>query len=113
MVQTRIEEKLEAFDQEVIEMKKELSKILVIESSLNEITRNMELMRLQSKKQQQMLMMIMETVMKERSIASERLTESMVGDSTSTKMKENEASSSHDIEVEKHEKKRDHDDDNK
>lgn len=39
MVQTRIEEKLEAFDQEVIEIKKESSKIPVIESSLNEIMR--------------------------------------------------------------------------
>lgn len=50
MVQTRIEEQLEVFDQEMLRIKKELSKILAIEMNLSELTKSIELMRLQSEK---------------------------------------------------------------
>ena len=55
-MQTRIEERLEVFDQEMIGTKRELSKIPVIKPSQSEITKNLELMRLQSEKQKQMFM---------------------------------------------------------
>ena len=71
MVQTRIEERLEMIDQEIALMKKELGKMLIIELSLNDIAKNMETMRSQSDKQQQMLLMIMETVAKDRSTVSD------------------------------------------
>ena len=71
MVQTRIEERLEAFDQEIAGLKKELSKMPVIEASLSEIMKNLELMRLQSEKQQQVLLMFMESNAKECSMMSE------------------------------------------
>ena len=41
MVQTRIEE-METFDQEIQDIKKEISKILVIEKTLAKISKNME-----------------------------------------------------------------------
>ncbi|KAA0042197.1 histone-lysine N-methyltransferase ASHR1 isoform X1 [Cucumis melo var. makuwa] len=75
-------------------MKKEISKMPVIEFSLSEITKNIELMRLQSEKQQQMLLMMMETNARERSALSERMTEMAVRDTENVKGKENEASSS-------------------
>ncbi|KAA0043035.1 Retrotransposable element Tf2 [Cucumis melo var. makuwa] len=53
MVQTRIEERMESFEQEVAGIKKELMKMPVIESTLIELTKNMEMMRLRSEKQQQ------------------------------------------------------------
>ncbi|TYK08629.1 molybdenum cofactor sulfurase isoform X12 [Cucumis melo var. makuwa] len=52
MVQTRIGEQLEVIDQEITGLKKELSKMLVIEASLSEIAKNFELMGLESEKQQ-------------------------------------------------------------
>ncbi|KAA0065322.1 transposon Tf2-1 polyprotein isoform X1 [Cucumis melo var. makuwa] len=85
MVQTRIEERLEQTDQEILAMKKEIMKLPAIESSLNEILRNLELMRLQSDKQQQMLLLVMESVTHE---------------SVSTKGKEKEASTSKSADIE-------------
>ena len=41
MVQTRIEE-METFDQEIQDIKKEISKILVIEKTLAKLSKNME-----------------------------------------------------------------------
>ena len=41
MVQTRIEE-METFDQEIQDIKKEISKILVIKKTLAKISKNME-----------------------------------------------------------------------
>lgn len=76
MVQTRIEERLELIDQEIVRMKKELSKIPVIKSSLSDIAKNLDLMRLQSEKQQQLLLMLMETTAKERSHMSDQTSES-------------------------------------
>ena len=43
MVQTRIEEKLESFDQEMLGIKKEIRKLPTIEKTLNELTKNMEI----------------------------------------------------------------------
>ncbi|KAA0053938.1 histone-lysine N-methyltransferase ASHR1 isoform X1 [Cucumis melo var. makuwa] len=45
----------------------------VIETSLSDIVKNLEIM-LQSEKQQQMLLLMMETMAKERSITSDRMT---------------------------------------
>ncbi|KAA0032329.1 histone-lysine N-methyltransferase ASHR1 isoform X1 [Cucumis melo var. makuwa] len=61
MVQTRIEERMELIDQEIVGIKKEMSKIPVIELNLTETTKNLELMQLQSKKQQQAILRFMET----------------------------------------------------
>ncbi|KAA0033837.1 Ty3/gypsy retrotransposon protein [Cucumis melo var. makuwa] len=94
MVQTRIEEHLELIDQEIAGMKKEINKMPVIELSLSEIAKNLELMRLQFEKQQQLLLTIMETSAKERSAVSDQLTESVVRESKKSRGKENEASSS-------------------
>ncbi|KAA0035476.1 peroxidase 64 [Cucumis melo var. makuwa] len=92
MVQTRIEERLELIDQEIITMKKEIMKVPAIESNLSEISRNLEMMRLQSDKHQQMLLMVMESVSKERSGLSEKTIDSVMHESTSAKGKEKEAS---------------------
>ncbi|KAA0062489.1 histone-lysine N-methyltransferase ASHR1 isoform X1 [Cucumis melo var. makuwa] len=58
-------------------------------------------MRLQSEKQQQMLLMLMESNPKECSMMSERLTESAIRDSTTAKGKENEATSSQVVETDR------------
>ena len=42
MVQTQIEERLELIEQEIAVMKKEISKMPVVESSLNDIVKNLE-----------------------------------------------------------------------
>ncbi|TYK03310.1 histone-lysine N-methyltransferase ASHR1 isoform X1 [Cucumis melo var. makuwa] len=64
---------MEMIDQEIAGMKKEMSKIPTIEGSLSKIMKNLELMRLQSEKQQQETLRFMETTRKERSMVSERL----------------------------------------
>ncbi|KAA0060213.1 histone-lysine N-methyltransferase ASHR1 isoform X3 [Cucumis melo var. makuwa] len=73
---------------------KEFSKMLVIKTSLSDIAKNLELMRLQSEKQQWMLLMMMELNAKERSIMIERMTESAACDFAIAKGKESEATSS-------------------
>ena len=78
-------------------IKKELMKMPVIESALVELTKNMEMMRLQSEKQQQAILSYMETNAKERSMISERMTELNVRDSSVMKSKASEASSSRDV----------------
>ncbi|KAL0540685.1 hypothetical protein IC582_020695 [Cucumis melo] len=98
MVQTRIEERLECIDQEIAGMKKELSKVPVIEVSLNEIAKSVDLMRLQSEKQQQLLFTIIETSSKERSMMSGQATEPTVKEFEKAKGKESDASSSRMIE---------------
>ena len=67
---------MESFDQEIAGIKKELSKMPIIEATLIELTKNMKLMRLQSEKQQQAILSYMEANAKERSMISERMTES-------------------------------------
>ncbi|KAA0034971.1 histone-lysine N-methyltransferase ASHR1 isoform X3 [Cucumis melo var. makuwa] len=74
MEQTQIEEKLEAFEQEVIGMKKELSKIPAIEENMRSLTKNLQLLRIQAEKNQQLLLQCVETMVKEKSIVSERIT---------------------------------------
>ncbi|TYK28591.1 gypsy/ty3 element polyprotein [Cucumis melo var. makuwa] len=93
MVQTRIEERLEFIDQEIAGMKKELSKVPAIEVSLNEIAKSIDLMRLQSEKQQQLLFTIMETSSREW-LAMSEVTESVAKETEKAKGKENEATSS-------------------
>ncbi|KAA0053365.1 histone-lysine N-methyltransferase ASHR1 isoform X3 [Cucumis melo var. makuwa] len=99
MVQTRIEERLECIDQEIAGMKKELSKVPAIEVSLNEIAKSIELMRLQSEKQQQLLFTIIETNTMERSTMSGIVTETAAKEFEKAKGKEGDASSSRMTEV--------------
>ncbi|TYK23464.1 putative retroelement pol polyprotein [Cucumis melo var. makuwa] len=94
MVQTRIEERLECIVQEIAGMKKELSKVPTIEVSLNEIAKSIELMRLQSEKQQQLLFTIIETNTIERSMMSGIVTEPAAKEFEKAKGKESDASSS-------------------
>ncbi|KAA0032165.1 transposon Tf2-1 polyprotein isoform X1 [Cucumis melo var. makuwa] len=94
MVQTRIEERLEVIDQEIALMKKELGKMPIIELSLNDIAKNMQTMRAQSDKQEQMLLMIMETIAKDRTTTGERNEEPNALMSVTNKGKEKEATSS-------------------
>ncbi|TYK05419.1 histone-lysine N-methyltransferase ASHR1 isoform X3 [Cucumis melo var. makuwa] len=94
MVQTRIEERLECIDQEIAGMKKELNKVPTIEVSLTEIAKSIDLMRLQSEKQQQLLFTIIETSSKERSMMSGQATEPAVKEFEKAKGKESDASSS-------------------
>ncbi|KAA0036964.1 ty3-gypsy retrotransposon protein [Cucumis melo var. makuwa] len=84
---------MEMFDQEIAGIKKELSKMPVIEATLIEITKNMKLMRLQTEKQQQAMLSYMGTNVKERSRISDRLTEWTSQESSMMKSKENEATS--------------------
>ncbi|KAL4035846.1 hypothetical protein IC575_004554 [Cucumis melo] len=94
MVQTRIEERLEVMDQEIALIKKELGKMPIIELTLNDITKNMQTIRTQSDKQEQMMLMIMETIAKDRTTTSERNEESNAHMSVTNKGKEKEANSS-------------------
>ncbi|KAA0038303.1 transposon Tf2-1 polyprotein isoform X1 [Cucumis melo var. makuwa] len=94
MVQTRIEERLEFIDQEIAEMKKELSIVSAIEVSLNEIAKSIDLMRLQSEKQQQLLFTIIETSSRERLTMSGQVTEFTAKEIEKAKGKEIDASSS-------------------
>ncbi|KAA0032599.1 peroxidase 64 [Cucumis melo var. makuwa] len=94
MVQTRIEERLEMIDQEIVGMKREISKMPTIEISLSEISKNLELMRLQLEKQQQMLLTMMETNVQERSAMKEKTIGTPTQNAENNKRKENEASSS-------------------
>ncbi|KAL4038207.1 hypothetical protein IC575_001815 [Cucumis melo] len=94
MVQTRIEERLEVIDQEIALMKKELGKMPIIELSLNDIAKNMQTMQSQSDKQEQMLLMIMETIAKDRTTTGERNEEPNAHMSVTNKGKEKEATSS-------------------
>lgn len=50
MVQTRIEERLEAHDLEMFGMKKELSKLPAMDKKLTTITKNMESLSVQTEK---------------------------------------------------------------
>ncbi|KAA0060286.1 transposon Tf2-1 polyprotein isoform X1 [Cucumis melo var. makuwa] len=72
MEQMHIEEKLEAFEQEVIGMKKELSKIPAIEENLRSLTKSLQLLRIQAEKNQQLLLQCVEIMVKEKSIVSEQ-----------------------------------------
>ncbi|KAA0041992.1 Ty3/gypsy retrotransposon protein [Cucumis melo var. makuwa] len=88
---------MESFKQEFTRIKKELMKMPVIESALVELLKNMEMMCLQSEKQQQAILSYMEANAKERSIISERMTKLNVRDLPAMKSKVSEVSSSRDI----------------
>ncbi|KAA0045301.1 transposon Tf2-1 polyprotein isoform X1 [Cucumis melo var. makuwa] len=94
MVQTRIDERLEMIDQEIAGMKREISNVSAVKISLSKISKNLELMRLQSKKQQQMLLTMMETNVRERSAMKEKTIETSARNAENDKRKGNEASSS-------------------
>ncbi|KAA0066460.1 uncharacterized protein E6C27_scaffold21G005610 [Cucumis melo var. makuwa] len=78
MVHTRIEERLDQMDQEISTMKKEISKLSTMESSLNEISKN--------------LLILMETI-------ADKTTESATHKSATDKGKEKEASTSKSTEI--------------
>ncbi|KAA0047746.1 transposon Tf2-1 polyprotein isoform X1 [Cucumis melo var. makuwa] len=73
MEQMQIEEKLEAFEQEVIGMKKELSKIPAIEENLRSLTKSLQRLRIQTEENQQLFLQYVETTVKEKSTVSERI----------------------------------------
>ena len=66
MVNTRSEERMEVHGQEMLLMKKEVSKISAIEESLTEISQ-------QTEKTHQMLMILMDSIAKEGTTTSEKL----------------------------------------
>ena len=87
MVQTRIKERLEAHDQELIGIKKELSKLPAMEEKLTSISKNMEVLQAQSEKTHQMMLFFMELIAKERSVASGKTVESAEQETSPTKSK--------------------------
>ena len=76
MVQTRMKERMEAHDQERQSMRKEVSKILAMEEKLTSIS-------VQTEKTHKMLMMFMESIMKERTTMSEKMAEPSVRETIS------------------------------
>ncbi|TYJ98384.1 transposon Tf2-1 polyprotein isoform X1 [Cucumis melo var. makuwa] len=78
MVHTRIEERLDQMDQEISTMKKEISKLPTMESSLNKISKN--------------LLILMETI-------ADKTTESATHKFATDKGKEKEASTSKSTEI--------------
>ncbi|KAA0033393.1 peroxidase 64 [Cucumis melo var. makuwa] len=78
--------------QEISTMRKEISKIPAMESSLSKISKNLHLMRSQSEKQEQILLLLMESI-------AEKTTESATHKSAIAKGKEKEASTSKSAEI--------------
>ncbi|KAA0033871.1 transposon Tf2-1 polyprotein isoform X1 [Cucumis melo var. makuwa] len=76
MIQIRIEERLEIFDQEIMGIRSEQNKLPVIEEKLMALAKNIEYQGPQAEKQQQLMFRFMETTAKERLAMSERITES-------------------------------------
>lgn len=105
MVQTRIEGRLEIHD-------KELSKIPIIEKKLTSISQNMEDLQAQAEKTHQMVMIFMETMARERTIASGKMTESTGQVTATTKSAEGESSMSKEIKNDMPEKKSDNEGEN-
>ncbi|TYK29109.1 ty3-gypsy retrotransposon protein [Cucumis melo var. makuwa] len=67
-------------------MRSELNKLPAIEEKLMALTKNIEHLGVQAEKQQQFMLRFMETTVKERSMMSERITESNMRDSMAMKM---------------------------
>ena len=67
-------------------MRSELNKLPAIEEKLMALTKNIEHLGVQAEKQQQFMLRFMETTVKERSMMSERITESKMRDSMAMKM---------------------------
>ena len=66
---------MEAYDNQLIDMKNELSKLPTIEEKLTAITTTLENLSIQTDKNQQMMLMLMETVTKERTTMGDRKVE--------------------------------------
>ena len=65
MVQTRIDEKMEMFDQEIQGIKKKIGKLTAIEKTLNDLAKGME-------RQNQMMIQFMESAAQERSTKNKK-----------------------------------------
>ncbi|XP_031745972.1 uncharacterized protein LOC116406393 [Cucumis sativus] len=87
MVNTRSEERMEAYDQEMLLIKKEVSKIPAIEESLTAISH-------QTEKTHQMLMILMDSIAKERTTTSEKLADYGAQETGGRKSNEGESSTS-------------------
>ena len=68
MVQTKIEEKMETFDQEIQGIKKEIEKLPAIKKMLNDLTKGLE-------RQNQMMIGFMKSTAQERLTMNEKITE--------------------------------------
>ncbi|KAA0040197.1 transposon Tf2-1 polyprotein isoform X1 [Cucumis melo var. makuwa] len=88
---------MESLEQEIARIKKEMIKMPVIETALIKLSKNMEMMQLLTKKQQQAILSYMEANVKEWSSISERMTESNMQEILAMKSKENEPTSSRNI----------------
>lgn len=60
-----MEERLKAYDQEMLRMKLEISKLPAIEEKLTMTMTKMEILSVQTEKTKQMMMMFMESIAKE------------------------------------------------
>ena len=98
MVQTRIEEKIETIDQEIHGIKKEIGKLLAIEKTLNNISKNME-------RQNQLILRIMESAAQERTTMNERISELSIHTFSVKIIDEGEGSSRRESETNNEEKK--------
>ena len=98
MVQTSFKEKMESYDQEIQSIKKEMSKIPIIENTLIEISKNME-------KQKQMMLHIMESAAQDCSVMSEKLCEILMHNSTGKNVIKGEGFSSKETETRKEERR--------
>ena len=98
MVQTRIKEKMEMFDQEIHGIKKEISKLPAIEKMLTELSKNIE-------RQNQVMLRIMESTAQDRSTMSEKLSKLTMGNSPAKNVDESEGSSKRENETKKDDKK--------
>ena len=100
MVQTRVEERMEAHEQE-------LSTIPTMEEKLTSVAQNMESLQAQVEKTHQMVMIFMETVAKERLLANGKGSESPVQTTPTEKWVEDESSVSKETRNDTREKKGD------
>ena len=87
MVHTRSEERMEVHNQEMLLIKKEASKIPAIEESLTTISQ-------QTEKTHQMLMILMDSIAKERTTTSEKLSDYSAQETGCKKNNEGESSTS-------------------
>ena len=105
MVQTRSEERRDTHEQE-------LNKISVMEKKVTVMSQNMENLQAQVEKTHQMVMIFMETMAKERVLASGKGIDSSVQETWTGKTAEGESSTSKETKNETTEKKGDGDGDN-
>lgn len=87
LVETRMEERLKAYDQEMLGMKLEISKLPAIEEKLTMTMTKMEILSVQTEKTKQMMMMFMESIAKEWSAMSDKVVESSMRETLTMKPK--------------------------